>query len=268
MIDEEKFHHAALTLFHQRRVGANSHSFGNVLSTGNLRTWDPIDDRFAVRAEFRLAIWTQPRESHFNQTHPAIPRRGELLVVTIARHITPGLLARLDHARPLGKLMPDAINLHVQQLREWSLIGHLSFRNRARAPAHNRKVSITITSRRFHLDRTFGSGFLQPGSWAMGTVGISSFSISSLGVYSGGRGGGTGFFARAANSSGNFSTKLCVGHAHASPNAQMVRPAMLSPMVLSAFGSSTTPPPRNMRSVIFCIQSEPSRQGVHWPQLS
>ena len=29
-----------------------------------------------------------------------------------------------------------------------------------------------------------------------------------------------------------------------------------------------TPPPSSMRSVIFFIQSEPSRQGVHWPQLS
>ena len=33
-------------------------------------------------------------------------------------------------------------------------------------------------------------------------------------------------------------------------------------------GSSSTPPPASMRSVIFFIQSEPSRQGVHWPQDS
>src|SRR5438552_17295468 len=102
----------------------------------------------------------------------------------------------------------------------------------------------------------------------MGTVGISSFSISSLGVYSGGRGGGGGLAARAANSSGNFSTKLCVGHAHASPNAQMVRPAILLATVFNVFGSCTTPPPSNMRSVIFFIQSEPSRHGVHCPQDS
>src|SRR6059058_2385166 len=118
------------------------------------------------------------------------------------------------------------------------------------------------------LYRAFCSGFSQPGSCAMGTVGIDSLWINSSEVYSGGRGGGSGFCARAANSSGNFSTKLCVGHAHASPKAQMVRPAILSPMVFSVLGSSTTPPPRSMRSVIFCIQSEPSRHGVHWPQLS
>src|SRR6266496_6066159 len=160
MIDEEKFHHAALTLSHQRRISADGHSVGNVLSTGNLRTWDPIYDGFTIPAEGRLPIRPEPGKTHFDQTHPAIPRRGELLVVTIARHITPGLLACLDHARSLGKLMPLAINLDVQQLREWSLIGHLSFRNGARAPAHNRKGSITITNMRFHLDRSFRAGFL------------------------------------------------------------------------------------------------------------
>src|SRR6266576_1320196 len=74
----------------------------------------------------------------------------------------------------------------------------------------------------------------------MGTVEIDSSSINSSDVYSGGRDGGMAFWARDANSSGNFSTKLCVGHAQASPNAQMVRPAMLSPIVFSVFGSSTT----------------------------
>src|ERR1700740_2831742 len=90
----------------------------------------------------------------------------------------------------------------------------------------------------------FAPAFSQPGSWAIGTVGIDSSSINSSDVYSGGRGGGIGFWARAANSSGNFSTKLFVGPAQASPNAQMVRPAMLSPIVFNVFGSSTTPPPR------------------------
>src|SRR6478735_2907759 len=58
-----------------------------------------------------------------------------------------------------------------------------------------------------------------PGSWASGTVAISLSAISSSGVYSGGNGGGTGLRALAANSSGNFSRKLCLGKAQASPNA-------------------------------------------------
>src|SRR5438045_2333990 len=110
--------------------------------------------------------------------------------------------------------------------------------------------------------------FSQPGSCASGRVGIFSSVISSSGVYSGGRGGGGDFCACAAKSSGNFSTKLCVGHAHASPKAQMVRPAMLSPIDFSVAGSCTTPPPSSILSVIFCIDSEPSRQGVHWPHDS
>src|ERR1051326_6677522 len=108
----------------------------------------------------------------------------------------------------------------------------------------------------------------QPGSWARGLVGIWSRWISSSGVYSGGNGGGADFRECCANSSGNFSTKLWVGHAHASPKAQIVRPAMLSPMVFSVCASSVTPPPFNMRSVIFFIQSDPSRHGVHWPHDS
>ena len=83
-----------------------------------------------------------------------------------------------------------------------------------------------------------------------------------------GIGGGVGFAAFASNSSRNLSTKLWVGHAQASPKAQIVRPAMLSATFTSVFGSSTTPPPSSIRSVIFFIQSEPSRQGVHWPQDS
>src|SRR5437762_9031822 len=83
MIDEEKFHHAALTFLHQRRVGANSHSFRYILSAANLRTRHPIDDRVAVRAQFRFAIRAQSWESHFDQTHPAITGRAEMLMVTI-----------------------------------------------------------------------------------------------------------------------------------------------------------------------------------------
>src|SRR5207237_3774391 len=110
--------------------------------------------------------------------------------------------------------------------------------------------------------------FSQPGSCASGTVEIFPLATSSSGVYSGGNGGGADFVARAAKSSGNFSTKLWVGQAQASPKAQMVRPAMLSATVFRVAGSCITPPPSNIRSVIFFIQSAPSRQGVHCPHDS
>jgi hypothetical protein len=84
-----------------------------------LRTRHPIDDRFAIRAELRLAIRAEPRKAHFDQTHPAITGGAELLVVTIARHENTDLRASLDNARALGKLMPDAINLNVEHRHIW-----------------------------------------------------------------------------------------------------------------------------------------------------
>src|SRR5205823_861630 len=110
--------------------------------------------------------------------------------------------------------------------------------------------------------------FSQPGSCASGTVEIFPLAMSSSGVYSGGNGGGADFVARAAKSSGNFSTTLWVGQAQASPKAQMVRPAMLSATVFRVAGSCITPPPSSIRSVIFFIQRAPSRQGVHCPHDS
>src|SRR3954453_17708143 len=35
MVNQEKFHDAALTFLHQRRVGANGHAFSYILSAGN-----------------------------------------------------------------------------------------------------------------------------------------------------------------------------------------------------------------------------------------
>src|SRR5262245_472202 len=74
--------------------------------------------------------------------------------------------------------------------------------------------------------------------------------------------------AVARNSSRTLATKLWVGHAQASPKAQIVRPAMLSATLLRVSVSCSTPPPWSIRSVIFFIQRDPSRHGVHWPQLS
>src|ERR1051325_5660606 len=72
MIDEQKFHDPALAFFHQRRVRAHAHAFTQILRARDLRTRHPVDDRFAVFAQLRLAVWPQPRHSDFDQTHPAI----------------------------------------------------------------------------------------------------------------------------------------------------------------------------------------------------
>src|SRR5450631_4116860 len=72
----------------------------------------------------------------------------------------------------------------------------------------------------------------------------------------------------ALNSSPNLAMKLWVGHAQASPNAQIVRPAIWSATLFRSAPSSVRASPWTIRPVIFFIQSEPSRQGVHCPQLS
>jgi len=114
VIDQEKFHYALPTFLHQKRVRANGHSFRDILRAANLRTRHPVDDRLAIRVELRFAIGAEPRESHFDETHPAITGRGKLLVITIPGHENADLLARLNHARAFWKLMPDPIYLDIQ----------------------------------------------------------------------------------------------------------------------------------------------------------
>jgi len=124
VIDEEKFHDPALTFLYQRRVGANGHAFSYILCAANLGTRHPIDNRFAVLPELRLAIGPEPWKSHFDQTHPAIAGRAELFVIAIPRHENANLLTRLNHTGALRKLVPDAIDLNVKH-QNWGFVRHL-----------------------------------------------------------------------------------------------------------------------------------------------
>src|SRR5438270_2221021 len=76
MIDKQEFHHAFAAFLNQRRTCSHPHPFSDILGTANLRTWHPVDDRFAVAAELRFAIGTHSRHSHLDQTHSAISRRA------------------------------------------------------------------------------------------------------------------------------------------------------------------------------------------------
>ena len=127
MINKEEFHHAALAFLHQRRICPHAYSFGDILCAGNLRAGQPVDQWFAVSAQFRLMIGTESWESHFDQTHSAIARGTELLVITVARNITAGLLACLDNPRAFWELMPHAVDLDVQHGDGWSWFGHYIF---------------------------------------------------------------------------------------------------------------------------------------------
>ena len=127
MIDEEKFHHALAAFLDERRIGANAHPFGDVLRAGNLRARHPVDDRFPVGAEFRFAVGPHLRQPHFDQTHPAIARRAEFLVIAISRHVAARLLARFDHSRPFRELVPHAVDLDVDHLHRCRRFRHLQF---------------------------------------------------------------------------------------------------------------------------------------------
>src|SRR5437588_4228664 len=127
MIDEEELHHAALAFFRQRRICAHAHSLGDILRARNLWARHPIDYGFAVGAELRFAIGSESRHAHLNQTHPAIAGGAEFFVITITRHITAGLLARLDHARAFRELAPHAIDLDIEHGRCCRSLAHDNF---------------------------------------------------------------------------------------------------------------------------------------------
>ena len=59
-----------------------------------------------------------------------------------------------------------------------------------------------------------------------------------------------------------------IGQAAASPKAQIVWPSTCFVTESSMSISSTSASPRTSRSMTRIIQPVPSRQGVHWPQLS
>src|SRR5947208_969682 len=65
-----------------------------------------------------LVVERDPR-TEFDQAHAAVAGRGKFLVITIARHIAAGLLARFDQAGAFGELPPDAVDLHVDHWWSW-----------------------------------------------------------------------------------------------------------------------------------------------------
>ena len=116
MVDEQELHHALAAFLRHRRIRTDAHAFGDVLRAGDLRPGNPVDDGFAVRPEFGLAVRAHLGHAHFDQAHAAVAGRGEFRVVAVARHVLARLRARFDDARALGKLVPDAVHLHVQHL--------------------------------------------------------------------------------------------------------------------------------------------------------
>src|SRR5690606_34505731 len=76
------------------------------------------------------------------------------------------------------------------------------------------------------------------------------------------------FTMRYSNSPQKWRRKPCIGHAAASPKAQMVWPSICPAAARSMCRSSTVAVPSTTRLTMRYIQPVPSRHGVHWPQLS
>lgn len=115
MINEQKFHDAAAAFLRERRIGAHAHAVGDILRATNLRARHPINNGLSIRTEFRFAIGTHARHSHFDQTHAAVAGRAEFFVIAITRDEKAGLLARFDYACSFWELMPHAVDLDVEQ---------------------------------------------------------------------------------------------------------------------------------------------------------
>src|SRR5947208_14389059 len=117
MIDKQKFHNSASAFLRQRRVGPDSHSFGYILRTGNLRARHPVNGGLAIGAEFRFPIRAYLRHAHFDQTHPTIAWRTELRVITVPWNVGADLGTGFDQARALWEPMPDPVDLNVKERR-------------------------------------------------------------------------------------------------------------------------------------------------------
>src|SRR5439155_14121825 len=82
VINEKKFHYAALAFLHQWRICAHTHSFSDILRARNLRARYPVDHRFTVRPQLGFTIGAHFRHSHLDLTLPSIARLPEYLVMS------------------------------------------------------------------------------------------------------------------------------------------------------------------------------------------
>ena len=79
------------------------------------------------------------------------------------------------------------------------------------------------------------------------------------------------FLMYSSSSGRNLASTFLIGQAAPSARPQMVVPGvrpMLSAIWPRTSRSSSRPPPALIRLKVLYIQVVPSRQGVHWPQLS
>ena len=120
VIDEEELHHALPALLSEEGIGADAHVVCNGIGAGNGRTRHPADGLTTILVTLRLFTGFRPRRhAHLHEAHAAVAGRGELGVVAVMRHHFAHLTAGFDHPSALGKLMPLAVNLHIDHVHGW-----------------------------------------------------------------------------------------------------------------------------------------------------
>ena len=123
MVDQKKLHHPISAILDQRRVGSDSHAWGNSRGTTNLRARHPSDLWLSIGRKDRLPVWTHLRSSHLKKTHPAIAHYGEFGVIAVVRDHLLGSVSHFDHIQPPRHLHPHPINLYIDQIV--FILGHV-----------------------------------------------------------------------------------------------------------------------------------------------
>ena len=143
VVDQEKLHHALTAFFHQLAVGADAHVLADRVCAGDHGARHPADGFEAVFIPLRLLAGGGARgHSHLHQTHPAVPRGAQFRVVAVMGDGNRGLPARLDHPRAFGELMPNAVDLDIDQaFRGSKVFRQFKFRSRRRCIAHGKMTA-------------------------------------------------------------------------------------------------------------------------------
>src|SRR5208337_5029876 len=201
------------------------------------------------------------------QTHAARALERQARVVAEGRHLDARALAGFNEERPRGNGKLLAVNSK----------GYVSHGETAvRSSPFANGNSILLSSRARTSVRVEGSAspyrpyrsqfFFLP--WTAGPKACTNhnhYTIAGSATFSNGHGLPSRW---SSNSLRYFCTYEMIGIAAASPSGQNVRPSMFSARYFRLSMSLATPPPACMRVSVFFIQSVPSRQGMHQPQLS
>ncbi len=142
VIDEQELHHTFAAFFHQLASGADAHIFTHRVGTSDHGTWHPTDGFVSHIIALRLLSGSRAGgHAHLNKAHAAIAWRGKFRMITIVRHFYLNRTTGLDHPGAARKLVPNAVDLHVDHAFFGSeVFGKFDFRRGRSGVAHGKIV--------------------------------------------------------------------------------------------------------------------------------